>query len=77
MMTWLRRLARRARRLFGKHPGRRVQRDAFNHTVMCLPRTLPPLPADPGPWPPRITRWVRLACPQPDDTIISMPAVIR
>ena len=41
---------------------------------MLLPRTPPPPPpAGLEPWPPRITRWVRLASPLPDDTILLSP----
>jgi hypothetical protein len=40
---------------------------------------LPPTPRAPEPaepaeaWAPRITRWIRLACPLPDDTILLSP----
>jgi hypothetical protein len=39
-----------------------------------LPPTPPAPPAEPAEaWAPRITRWVRLACPVPDDTVLLSP----
>lgn len=74
-MSWLRRLARQLRRAAYRGRHARMRTDPFREMALLLPRTLPPPPADPGPWPPRITRWVRLAHPLPDDTVISMPAI--
>lgn len=74
-MSWIRRLARSLRRASYRGRHARTARDPFNQTLMRLPLTPLPPAADPGPWRPRITRWVRLAQPQPDDTVISMPAV--
>lgn len=68
-MNWLRRLgmrirgARQMRRCHGDYQPRHLKAD-------CLPRTPPPPPADFGPWPPRITRWVRVTFPLPDDTML-------
>lgn len=75
MIRWL---GRRLRHPFyrGQHV-RRPRREAGNHTLIyLLPRTPPPPPLELDPWPPRITRWVRIACPLPDDTLIGLPAVL-
>lgn len=40
-----------------------------------LERTPPAEVRPPAPWRPRVTRYVRLACPQPDDTLVSLPPV--
>ena len=80
-MTWLRRLARVVRPSRGRH---RVKREAVNHTVndddeQWIRDLLPPTPRVPGPaepaeaWAPRIARWIRVACPLPDDTVLLSP----
>ncbi len=74
-MIW--RLGRRWRRIFyrGQHI-RHLRREAGNHTLMFLPWTPPPPPADLDLWQPRITRWVRAAWPTPDETVINLPVLI-
>ena len=74
-MTWLRRLCR-WRHVLDRRRGRHIRRrtDPFSEMCMLLPRTPPPPPAaELDPWPPRITRWVRLTSPLPDDTILLSP----
>lgn len=81
----LRRLIRRALLLpLGKRhrPRREVRREKtrrdeeWEQEILDL---LPPTPRVPDPaepadaWAPRITRWIRLACPLPDDTILLSP----
>ena len=86
--TALRRLVRVVLPGRGRHrgqPARRVQRDTIRDSRIVndddeqwIRDLLPPTPrvpepAETGPWPPRITRWVRLACPLPDDTMLLSP----
>ena len=71
-MNWLRRLgmrirgARQVRRRRGDYPPRHLKAD-------CLPRTLPAPAAELDPWAPRITRWIRVTFPVPDDTMLLPP----
>ena len=78
------RLARRALLGTGRHRRRRVKREALNRTVNdddeeWIRDLLPPTPRIPAPaepaeaWAPRITRWIRLTSPLPDDTILLSP----
>ena len=80
-MTWLRRLARvitpPGR---GKHSRRRVKPAAVpvSEDEQWIRDLLPPTPrapaeAEAASWPPRITRWIRLTSPLPDDTILLSP----
>ena len=63
----------------GKHrgqPSRQTRREAIKYDEQWILDLLPPTPRAPEPaepaeaWAPRITRWVRVACPLPDDTIL-------
>jgi hypothetical protein len=73
-VIWLRRLAR-WRHVLDRRRGRHIRRrtDPFSEACMLLPRTPPPPRAELEPWPPRITRWVRMSQPMPDDTVVNLP----
>ena len=74
------RVVRRALLGTGRHRRRRVKRDAVpvsddEQWIRDLLPPTPPAPREPAEteWAPRITRWIRLACPLPDDTILLSP----
>lgn len=85
MSSALRGLSRLFRRTRGKHhrptrwPRQRRQAalERAEHDMAwlgeILPRTPPAEARQQEPWAPRITRWVRVACPVPDDTMILSP----
>jgi len=74
MMSRIRRITMRVRGLrLNRRRARTYHPKARHLKVDCYPLTPAPPLAELPDWPPRITRWVRVAFPQCDDTMLLPP----